>query len=515
MPAEQEVTWVMHLKDFFTGKIKDADAAAKHMEGTMHAAGSASAALGRQLLGVATAFGAAFEGVEFVKESVHAFHELHFAQLQLENTLKNVGIRSGLTADDMNTMAERIQQTIPFTQAQVLNIEGSLARFGNMSKETFEKATLASADMATALHRDGTEVARALGRILEAPAQNGRLLRQFGISLDKDQQNLIKSLQATGHVADAQRIIFEQLAIHGYAGAAKAAAAADPLFQYHKIMEEIRLSVGQLAIHLLQKLTPAIVAVANAVKSTIQWIKQHKDLVEALAIGVGVATAALVVYEIVVNAATIATKAWTTVQWLLNAAMTANPIGILIVAIAAVVSAIVYAYLHFAKFRAILLGVWETIKEFGRIVTDIFLGVGKVIAGVLTFNPALVVEGAKQTVNAISDAGTRMGSAFHKGFDEGMSDFAKDHAASSEAIAPKAIVKATKGAVGETGKSGKTETAKASGTKNVTIHIQIQQLVGSIKNEITTMQGSVKNMKDSVVAALLSAVNDAQIVAGQ
>ena len=49
-----------------------------------------------------------------------------------------------------------------------------------------------------------------------------------------------------------------------------------------------------------------------------------------------------------------ATKVWAGVQWLLNAAMTANPIGIIVVAIVALVAAVVIAYKRSEKFRAIV-----------------------------------------------------------------------------------------------------------------------------------------------------------------
>lgn len=49
-----------------------------------------------------------------------------------------------------------------------------------------------------------------------------------------------------------------------------------------------------------------------------------------------------------------ATKVWAGVQWLLNAALTANPIGIIVVAIAALVAGIIIAYKRSEKFRAIV-----------------------------------------------------------------------------------------------------------------------------------------------------------------
>lgn len=57
-----------------------------------------------------------------------------------------------------------------------------------------------------------------------------------------------------------------------------------------------------------------------------------------------------------------AVMAWTAVQWLLNAALLANPIGLIIVAIVAVVAAIVVAYQKFGWFRDAIGWLWDKIK---------------------------------------------------------------------------------------------------------------------------------------------------------
>jgi len=88
------------------------------------------------------------------------------------------------------------------------------------------------------------------------------------------------------------------------------------------------------------------------------------------AVGAWVAqTAAIVANRIAVvastvaqNAVKIATLAWTAAQWLLNAALDANPIGLIVIAIAALVAGLIYAYNHSAAFRAIVQAVWAAIR---------------------------------------------------------------------------------------------------------------------------------------------------------
>jgi hypothetical protein len=59
-----------------------------------------------------------------------------------------------------------------------------------------------------------------------------------------------------------------------------------------------------------------------------------------------------------------ATLAWTAVQWLLNAALTANPIGIVVVAIAALIAILVLAWQHSETFRKVVIATWTAVKNF-------------------------------------------------------------------------------------------------------------------------------------------------------
>ena len=60
---------------------------------------------------------------------------------------------------------------------------------------------------------------------------------------------------------------------------------------------------------------------------------------------------------------TAATKIATAVQWALNAAMNANPIGLIILAIAALVTGIIYLWKNCDAFREGVIRIWEAIKK--------------------------------------------------------------------------------------------------------------------------------------------------------
>lgn len=67
---------------------------------------------------------------------------------------------------------------------------------------------------------------------------------------------------------------------------------------------------------------------------------------------------------------TAASKVATAGQWLWNAALTANPIGLVIAGVAALVGVVIWAYNEFEGFRKIIQGTWGVIKLFGDVIKD-------------------------------------------------------------------------------------------------------------------------------------------------
>lgn len=84
------------------------------------------------------------------------------------------------------------------------------------------------------------------------------------------------------------------------------------------------------------------------------------------AVRTGIASAASAARMVLAKAAMLAiraaTIAWTAVQWLLNVALNANPIGLIVLGIAALIALVVLAWKKFAWFRAGVMAVWTGIK---------------------------------------------------------------------------------------------------------------------------------------------------------
>lgn len=165
---------------------------------------------------------------------------------------------------------------------------------------------------------------------------------------------------------------------------ARAATTANTLQLTKNRVAEVGIKIGSVLLphinSLLEKLNPLIDRFS-------EFISENEDLVATVAgvitsfVGLKVASLALgYVWSYVSGGASmlkkaylavrssaflaaVATKAWTAAQWLFNAAMTANPIGLIVAAIAAVIAAGVALYQNWDTVKAKFFEVWEGIKN--------------------------------------------------------------------------------------------------------------------------------------------------------
>lgn len=100
--------------------------------------------------------------------------------------------------------------------------------------------------------------------------------------------------------------------------------------------------------------------VVPAVKNIIDWAQKLSPIIAA--VGTAIAGLALVGFIQNFQAIVSATKLWTAAQWLLNAAMSANPIALVAIAIAALVAAFVVLWNKSEAFRNFWIGLWDNVK---------------------------------------------------------------------------------------------------------------------------------------------------------
>lgn len=134
---------------------------------------------------------------------------------------------------------------------------------------------------------------------------------------------------------------------------------------------------------------PALKKIGSFIKGTVvpalkdlgNFLRENSDYLIALGAGLAAAKVALVAYNAYVRITTAVTKAWAVVQKVLNGTMRANPVGLVITAIALLVGALVLAYKKSETFRKVVNKAWAGIKKAASVIFPV---VKKVIT--TTFN---------------------------------------------------------------------------------------------------------------------------------
>lgn len=288
-----------------------------------------------------------------------------------------------------------------------------------------------SSDLASFYNTTPEEAANALASGLRGEAEP---LRKYGILLDDAtlkqaamEKGIIKTtkkaLTPQEKVLAAQAVILEQSGDAQGDFAKTSTGLANSQRTLAARVQDTTATLGQM-------LLPVVTSVVQAFAGMVGWISRNTKLVAVLAavfgglavsilainvalkiyrattvaitavqtafsaaaLGTRIQLAALYVQQKLVSAAT---KVWAAMQWLLNAAMTANPIALIIIAVIALIAVFVLLWNKCDGFRAFILGMWAAIQTAGVAVWKAIQAVAKVVWNVIKS----VVKGV---VNAIT-----------------------------------------------------------------------------------------------------------------
>lgn len=194
------------------------------------------------------------------------------------------------------------------------------------------------------------------------PAYTAALAKLLGTA-----QGLNVTLMTTGENAKATQAAIAGISKASADAKGNVAGFGETQATLKQQEDELKASFGSLMIELGQKLLP-ILTTATA------YMAAHGSAVTKVAEGLGIMLAAMAAWKVAAMVASAATKAWTAMQWLLNVALDANPIGLTIIAVAALSAAIYLLWTHSAGFRDFFIGMWKAIKSFGLTTGHWFAG---------------------------------------------------------------------------------------------------------------------------------------------
>ncbi|MGH9637430.1 MAG: phage tail protein, partial [Candidatus Angelobacter sp.] len=153
---------------------------------------------------------------------------------QLNAAIKSTHDVSGMTADSLKALADKIEGFSGIDDAAVKSGEAMLLTFTNIGKNVFPDVTQAVADMATAMNGGAIPTADQMratalqvGKALNDPINGMATLQRVGVKLSETQKDQVKHFMAIGDTADAQKVILGELNKE-FGGSAKAAGETLP-----------------------------------------------------------------------------------------------------------------------------------------------------------------------------------------------------------------------------------------------------------------------------------------------
>jgi phage-related protein len=346
----------------------------------------------------------------FLGASIGEAREAQKVSALTGQVIKTTGGAANVSAIQVGNLANAISRKVGIDDEAIQSGENMLLTFTNVRNEVgkgnkvFNQATRLAVDMSTALGGDAKSAALQLGKALNDPAKGVTKLARSGVSFTEQQIKQIKAMQQSGNLLGAQKIILGEVAKEfGGAAAAQATSGEKMSVAFGNLKEQIGTALlpvlDRVQDVITSKIIPAIslfitqmqngtgaggqfvailMSFAGALGAVFGFISAHRDAVGFFASSViGIAAAV---------------KVWTIAQVALNFALTANPIGIVVVALAGLAAGLVYAYKRSETFRNIVNGTFTVVRAV----------VGSVAGWLSKYVPrafAILVSGVRTYIN--------------------------------------------------------------------------------------------------------------------
>lgn len=176
---------------------------------------------------------------------------------QTDAVIKSTGGSAGVTRQQVEDLANSLSANnglSKFADDAVASGENLLLTFTGIGKDVFPQATQTMLDMSQAMGGDMKGTAIQLGKALNDPAQGLSALTRVGVTFTEQQKEQIKAMVKAGDTAGAQKVMLAELS-REFGGSAKAAAdAAGPMVQLGAQFDNIKQTVGDALLPVLNTL---------------------------------------------------------------------------------------------------------------------------------------------------------------------------------------------------------------------------------------------------------------------
>lgn len=266
-------------------------------------------------------------------------------------------------------LAQSLTKTTGASKAQIAATEEWISAQGkalgvadDKLRPALQTLALATGDVAKAqeLAAIAMDISAARGVDVEAASKAmAKAATGNTAALNKLIPGLDEAVLKSGDLAAIQAEVAKKV---GGSAATAANTAAGKMERMALAIGEAKEGIGAALLPLIEKFLPYLQGMA-------EWAQENADVLFKLGVVVGgvagaivAANVAIKIYEGLQIAMKAATVAWTAAQWLLNAALNANPIGLVVIAITALIAIFVLAYNKVDWFRKLVDTAWAAIQ---------------------------------------------------------------------------------------------------------------------------------------------------------
>ena len=246
---------------------------------------------------------------------------------------------------------------------------GELAASADQAGGAFDRTTMAALDLAAAGFGTAESNAVQLGKALNDPVKGLSALAKSGVTFTEQEKDKIKTLVESGKQLEAQEMILA--AIEKQVGGT-AEATADSSAKMSLGFADLKETLGLALLPAFDALNGYLAGFASWAGKNTKTILILGGVIGGLAAAIVAANIAIKAYVAITAIVKAATVAWTVVQTALNAALIANPIGLIVLAIVALIGIVVLAYNKVDWFRDLVDTAFAAVKDAIEVVVEWF-----------------------------------------------------------------------------------------------------------------------------------------------
>jgi hypothetical protein len=351
------------------------------------------------------------------------------ATAQLKAGIESTGNAAGLSVEGLKAHASALEELSGVDENLIIQSQAVFQTFTNIrnvageNNDIFSQASASALDLSVKMGGDLQGATVQLGKALNDPIKGITALTRVGVVFTEAQKTQIKTLMESGDVMGAQKVILAEMNVE-FGGAAKAAGDT-----FAGAVSRAKDKVSDLARNFITNLQPILLTIGKTLgdlytKYLAPLVKILVDNKEALMAFTGVLLAgyvAMKAYGVIIGVVKTAQTLYAVAQVLmtggqlasiastnglaasmlaLNAAMRANPIGLIVTAVALLAAGFVLLWNKSETFRkiiievakAVLTGVGFMIRIFGTLletIAKVYTGPLRILLTVLSKLPGV------------------------------------------------------------------------------------------------------------------------------